>query len=78
MLAKCFDEEQTKWAPQHPFVLMASRSLVYESTGYTPFAEELAMNIIYQLIPCSCSPVSRTRQIKQLVVAETEHLRKSA
>ena len=36
MLAKCVDEDQQNWSQQLPYVLMANRSSVHESTGYTP------------------------------------------
>ena len=36
MLAKCVDEDQQNWSQQLPYVLMAYRSSVHESTGYTP------------------------------------------
>ena len=35
MLAKCIDEDQTNWSVKLPFVLMAYRSSVLESTGFT-------------------------------------------
>ena len=36
MFAKCVNEEQSNWSQQLPYVLMAYRSSVLESTGYTP------------------------------------------
>ena len=36
MLAKCVNEEQSNWSQQLPYVTMAYRSSVHESTGYTP------------------------------------------
>ena len=36
MLAKCINEEQSNWSQQLPYVMMAYRSSVHESTGYTP------------------------------------------
>ena len=36
MLAKCVNEEQENWAIQLPYVIMAYRSSVHESTGYSP------------------------------------------
>ena len=36
MLAKCIDEDQTNWSVKLPYVLMAYRLFVHESTGFTP------------------------------------------
>ena len=36
MLGKCIDEDQTNWSVKLPYVLMAYRSSVHESTGFTP------------------------------------------
>ena len=36
MLSKCINEEQSNWSQQLPYVMMAYRSSVHESTGYTP------------------------------------------
>ena len=36
MLAICINEKQSNWSQQLPYVMMAYRSLVYKSTGYTP------------------------------------------
>ena len=36
MFAKCIDEDQTNWSVKLPYVLMAYRSSVHESTGFTP------------------------------------------
>ena len=36
MLAKCINAEQNNWSQQLPYVMMAYRSSVHESTGYTP------------------------------------------
>ena len=36
MLAKCIDEDETKWSVKFSYVLMAYRSSVHESTGFTP------------------------------------------
>ena len=36
MLAKCINEEQSNWSQQLPYVMMAYRSSVHESTGYKP------------------------------------------
>ena len=47
MLAKCIDEHQTNWSVKLPYVLMAYRSSVYESTGFTPhylvFGHEISL-----------------------------------
>ena len=47
MLAKCVNEEQSNWSQQLPYVMMAYRSSVHESMGYTPqflvFGQELSL-----------------------------------
>ena len=47
MLAKCIDEDQTNWSVKLPNVLMAYRSSVHESTGFTPhylvFGHEISL-----------------------------------
>ena len=47
MLAKCENEEKSNWSQQLPYVMMAYRSSVHESTGYTPqllvFGQELSL-----------------------------------
>ena len=47
MLAKCINEEQYNWSQQLPYVMMAYRSSVHESTGNTlqvlVFAQELSL-----------------------------------
>ena len=47
MLAKCVNEEQSNWSQQLPYVMMAHRSSVHESTGYSPqflvFGQELSL-----------------------------------
>ena len=37
MLSKCLDQNQWAWSTLLPFVLMAYRSSVHESTGFTPY-----------------------------------------
>ena len=36
MLAKCVNDEQSTWSQHLPYVMMAYRTSVHESTGYTP------------------------------------------
>ena len=36
MLAKCINDEQSNWSQQLPYVMIAYRTSVHESTGYTP------------------------------------------
>ena len=47
MLAKCVNEEQSNWSQQLPYVMMAYRSSVHESTEYKPqflvFGQELSL-----------------------------------
>ena len=49
MLAKCIIEEQSNRSQQLPYVMMAYRSSVHESTGYTPqflvFGQELSLSL---------------------------------
>ena len=57
MLAKCIDEDQTNWSVKLPYVLMAYRSSVHESTGFTPhclvFGREnfLPLDLMYRPPP---------------------------
>ena len=37
MLSKCLDQNQSDWSTLLPFVLLAYRSSVRESTGFTPY-----------------------------------------
>ena len=61
MLAKCIDEDQTNWSVKLPYVLMAYRSSVQESTGLTPhylvFGHEvsLPLDLMYRP-PSSTTP----------------------
>ena len=47
MLAKCIKEEQSNWSQHLPYVMIAYRSSVHESTGYTPqflvFGQKLSL-----------------------------------
>ena len=36
MLEKCINDEKSNWSQQLPYVMMAYRTSVHESTGYTP------------------------------------------
>ena len=60
MLAKCINEEQSNWSQQLPYVMMAYRSSVHESTGYTPqflvFGQELSL-------PLDCMYPSRQENV---------------
>ena len=57
MLAKCIDEGQTNRSVKLPYVLMAYRSSVHESTGFTPhylvFGHEISLplDLMYQPRP---------------------------
>ena len=57
MLAKCIDEDQKNWSVKLPYVLMAYRSSVHESTGFTPhylvFGHEISLplGLMYQPPP---------------------------
>ena len=52
MLAKTIDDFQSNWTQQLPYVMMAFRTPVHESTGYTPqflvFGEEINLPIDIQ------------------------------
>ena len=49
MLAKCVDDDQRKWSTKLPYVMMAYRSSVHESTCFSPqffvHGRELALPI---------------------------------
>ena len=57
MLAKCNDEDQKNWSVKLPYVLMAYRSSVHESIGFTPhylvFGHEISLplDLMYRLPP---------------------------
>ena len=52
MLAKTVDDFRSNWTQQLPYVMMAFRTSVHESTGYTPqfpvFGEEITLPIDIQ------------------------------
>ena len=62
MLAKCIDEDQTNWSVKLPYVLMAYRSSVHESTHFTPhylvFGHEISLplDLMYRPPP-STTPI---------------------
>ena len=62
MLEKCIDEDQTNWSVKLPYLLMAYRSSVHESTGFTPhylaFGHEISLplDIMYRPPP-STTPI---------------------
>ena len=70
MLAKCIDEDQTNWSVKLPYVLMANRSSVHESTGFTPhylvFGHELSLplDLMYRPPP-STTPVDVNDWVSQ-------------
>ena len=49
MLAKCINDEQSNWSQQLPYVMMAYRTSVNESKGYTPhflvYGQEVSLPI---------------------------------
>ena len=62
MLAKCIDEDQTTWFVTLPYVLMAYRSSVHASTGFTihylVFGHEISLplDLMYRPPP-STTPI---------------------
>ena len=73
MLAKCINEEQSNWSQQLPDVMMAYRSSVHESTGYTPqflvFGQELSL-------PLDCmypSPQENVTTFTNLYTVNNKH-----
>ena len=68
MLAKCIDQNQSDWSSLLPFVLMAYRSSVHESTGFTPyflvFGHEMSLPLDLMYIPPEHSePLSLKKQV---------------
>ena len=70
MLAKCIDEDQTNWSVKLPYVLMAYRSSVHESTDFTPhflvFGHEisLTLDLMYRPPP-STTPIDAHDWVSQ-------------
>ena len=70
MLAKCIDEDQTNWSVELPYVLVAYRSSVHESTGFTPhylvFGHEISLplDLMYRPPP-STTPVDVNDWVSQ-------------
>ena len=70
MLAKCIDEDQTNWSVKLPYVLMAYRSSVHESTGFTPhylvFGHEMSLplDLMYRPPP-SMTPIDVHNWVSQ-------------
>ena len=70
MLAKCIDEDQTNWSVKLSYVLMAYRSSVHESTGFTPhylvFGHEISLplDLMYRPPPSS-TPVDVNDWVSQ-------------
>ena len=54
MLAKSVDDFHSNWTQQLPYVMMAFRTSVHESTGYTPqflvFGEEINLPLIFSTL----------------------------
>ena len=68
MLSKCIGQNQSDWSTLLPFVLMAHRSSVHESTGFTPnfldFGHEMSLplDLMYQP-PEHSEPSSLEKQV---------------
>ena len=64
MLGDCIDEDQTNWSVKLPYVLLAYRSSVHESTGFTPhylvFGHEvsLPLDLMYRPPPSTTQLMS--------------------
>ena len=67
MLTKCTHEEQSNWSQQLPYVMMAYRSSVYESTGYTHqflvFVQKLSL-----LLDCMYPNYPNPHKMKPLIL----------
>ena len=62
MLAKCIDEDQTNWSVKLPYVLMAYRSSVHQSTSFTShdlvFGHEVSLHLdLMYRPPPSTTPI---------------------
>ena len=78
MLSKCIDHNQTNWSTMLPFVMMAYRSSVHESTGFTPhylvFGNEMSLPLdLMYTPPLQREPIPLTKY----VIERQEALRKS-
>ena len=62
LIAKCIIEDQKNWSVKLPYVLMAYRSTVHESTGFTPhylvFGHEISLPLdLMRRPPPSTTPI---------------------
>ena len=66
MLAKCINDEQSNWSQQLPYVMMAYRTSVHESTGYTPhflvYGQEVCLPIDFIYPNPSDQPPNDTQE----------------
>ena len=78
MLAKCIDQNQSDWSSLLPFVLMAYRSSVHESTGFTPyflvFGHEMSLPLDLMYTP---PEHSEPTSLKKQVLERQEAIRKA-
>ena len=78
MLAKCIDEDQTNWSVKLPYVLMAYRSSVHESTGFTPhylvFGHEVSLPLD---LMCRPSPGTTPVDVNDWVSQKEEAFRQA-
>ena len=78
MLSKCIDQSQSEWSTLLPFVLMAYRSSVHESTGFTPyflvFGHEMSLPLDLMYQPPEHSEPS---SLKKQVLERQEAIRKA-
>ena len=78
MLSKCIDQNQSDWSTLLPFALMAYRSSVHESTGFTPyflvFGHEMSLPLDLMYQPPEHSEPSC---LKKQVLERQEAIRKA-
>ena len=78
MLSKFLDQNHSDWSTLLPFVLMAYRSSVYESTGFTPyfllFGHEMSLPLD---LMCQTQEHSEPSSLNKQVLQRQEAIRKA-